>query len=40
MVRNLTTRHRRHISGFLVNKREKKKYRELGDEVDELLKEE
>ena len=28
------------LAGFLVNKREKKKYRELGDEVDELLKEE
>lgn len=28
------------LAGFLVNKREKKKYRELADEVDELLKEE
>ena len=28
------------LAGFLVNKHEKKKYRELGDEVDELLKEE
>ena len=28
------------LVGFLVNKREKKKYRELADEVDELLKEE
>ena len=28
------------LVGFLVNKREKKKYSELGDEVDELLKEE
>ena len=28
------------LVGFLVNRREKKKYRELGDEVDELLKEE
>lgn len=28
------------LAGFLINKREKKKYRELGDEVDELLKEE
>lgn len=28
------------LAGFLVNKREKKKYSELGDEVDELLKEE